>query len=133
MAQRPTNQLLYDERAASLLPNTTPAASSTPSSTLTLSPEVLRSYTRHIFEPRFTPLKLIVNGRKGRRVVVVLGSDRKHYRVLDLDYKERKRTKGDAAEDHGAGAGPAGSGDGSSDWESDEEEGGDEDVEMGGA
>jgi anaphase-promoting complex subunit 4 len=65
-------------------------------------------YTRHVFEGRFTPLKLVVNGRKGRRVVVVLGSDRKHYRVLDLDFK-----KGDDNED--------------------KEGDGDEDVEMGGA
>jgi anaphase-promoting complex subunit 4 len=129
-----TNPLLYAERAASLLPNTTaPSSSSTAPSTLTLAPETLRSYTRHTFEPRFTPLKLIVNGRKGRRVVVVLGSDRKHYRVLDLDYKERKKTRGDAAENEGTGAGAVGSGDGSSDWESDEEEGDDDDVEMGGA
>lgn len=44
-------------------------------------------HTRHVFERRFTPLKLVVNGRKGRRVVVVVGSDRKHYRVLDMDYR----------------------------------------------
>lgn len=41
-----------------------------------------------MFEGRFTPLKLVVNGRKGRRVIVVLGSDRKHYRVLDMDFKK---------------------------------------------
>jgi len=41
-----------------------------------------------VFEGRFTPLKLVVNGRKGRRVIVVLGSDRKHYRVLDMDFKK---------------------------------------------
>lgn len=42
--------------------------------------------TRHVFDERFTPLKMMINGRRGRRVVLVLGSDRKHYRVLDLDY-----------------------------------------------
>jgi anaphase-promoting complex subunit 4 len=62
-----------------------------------------------VFEGRFTPLRLVVNGRKGRRVVVVLGSDRKHYRVLDLDFK-----KGDEEDEASEG----------------EEEG---DVEMGGA
>jgi anaphase-promoting complex subunit 4 len=53
---------------------------------------MLLKHTRHVFEGRFTPLRLVVNGRKGRRVVVVLGSDRKHYRVLDLDFSEK--TKG---------------------------------------
>ncbi|KAF2194781.1 hypothetical protein K469DRAFT_744590 [Zopfia rhizophila CBS 207.26] len=50
----------------------------------------LKPYVKHVFEGRFTPLKIVVNGRKGRRVVVVLGSDRKHYRVLDLDFKGRR-------------------------------------------
>ena len=31
------------------------------------------------------PEKLEVNGRKGRRVACVLGRDRSHYRVFDLD------------------------------------------------
>lgn len=31
------------------------------------------------------PHKLVVNGRKGRRVLVVLAQDGKHYRVLDLE------------------------------------------------
>ncbi|KAF2120260.1 anaphase-promoting complex, cyclosome, subunit 4-domain-containing protein [Lophiotrema nucula] len=52
--------------------------------------EVLKKYTKHVFEGRFAPLRLVVNGRKGRRVVLVLGSDRKHYRVLDLDFKGKK-------------------------------------------
>jgi anaphase-promoting complex subunit 4 len=63
-----------------------------------------------VFEARFTPLRLVVNGRKGRRVVVVLGSDRRHYRVLDLDYGE-----GAVEEDDVEGEGEGG------------------DVEMGGA
>lgn len=59
---------------------------------------------------------MIVNGRKGRRVVVVLGSDRKHYRVLDLDYD-----------------GSGGRVDGESNEGDDGEEGnGEGDVEMGG-
>jgi anaphase-promoting complex subunit 4 len=75
---------------------------------VSVTQDMAAQYTRHVFEGRFTPLKLVVNGRKGRRVVVVLGSDRKHYRVLDLDFK-----KGDDNED--------------------KEGDGDEDVEMGGA
>jgi anaphase-promoting complex subunit 4 len=50
-----------------------------------------------------------VNGRKGKRAIVVLGSDRKHYRVLDMDF----RKGGGGAESDG-----------------EDEEG---DVEMGGA
>lgn len=65
---------------------------------IALSRETIRTHTKHVFEGRFTPLKLIVNGRKGRRVVVVLGSDKKHYRVLDLDYKGEK---GKESEDEG--------------------------------
>lgn len=77
--------------------------------TIPISTAQVQRHTRHVFEGRFTPLRLIVNGRRGRRVVVVLGSDRKHYRVLDLDYANE-----------GAG------------WDSEEvEEGGD--VEMGDA
>lgn len=83
-----------------------------------ISPEVVDKYTRHVFEGRFTPLKLVVNGRKGRRVVVVLGSDRKHYRVLDLDYRREGRGVGVSS--------------GSEDGDGDEEEG-EGDVEMGGA
>ncbi|KAL1592388.1 hypothetical protein SLS60_011467 [Paraconiothyrium brasiliense] len=63
--------------------------------TVDLTARMLTEHTRHVFEGRFTPLKLIVNGRKGRRVVVVLGSDRKHYRVLDLDFSEERGTEGE--------------------------------------
>jgi anaphase-promoting complex subunit 4 len=84
---------------------------------------MVHGFTRHVFEGRFTPLKLVVNGRKGRRVVVVLGSDRKHYRVLDMDF----RKGGKRILDEGLAEGEGDS----------EEQGGegeeDEDVEMGGA
>jgi anaphase-promoting complex subunit 4 len=111
-----------------LLPHGNPipsSPSSIPTTPPTLTSETLKLYTRHIFEPRFTPLKLVVNGRKGRRVVVVLGSDRKHYRVLDLDYRERKRgvVQGEVG---AAGDAVEGSED-DSEWESDS------DVEMRGA
>ena len=61
-----------------------------------LSGEDIEGNTRHVFEGRFTPLRLVVNGRKGRRVVVVVGSDRKHYRVLDLDFGEGLGGEGDS-------------------------------------
>jgi hypothetical protein len=68
-------------------------------STIHITPESVEKYTRHVFDGRFTPLKLVVNGRKDRRVIVVLGSDRKHYRILDMDYsmkKKRRKSKADA-------------------------------------
>lgn len=61
-----------------------------------LSAEDVEHYTRHIFEGRFTPLKLVINGRKGRRAVVVVGSDKKHYRVLDLDFEEGQEGEGES-------------------------------------
>ena len=91
---------------------------------------MITKHTRHVFEGRFTPLKLVVNGRKNRRVVVVLGSDRKHYRVLDLDFKSRK---GGEKEEDGADAGDGATSEESSDAEGDEGQGGGGDVEMGGA
>ena len=83
---------------------------------------MVEKYTRHVFQGRFTPLKLIVNGRKGRRVIVVLGSDRKHYRVLDMDYRMKKKNKENYDE-----------GDGSESESESEAEDRDGDVEMGGA
>jgi anaphase-promoting complex subunit 4 len=48
--------------------------------------------TKHVFdaEARFTASRLVVNGRKGQRVVVVLAEDAKHYRVLDMDYQSER-------------------------------------------
>lgn len=77
--------------------------------------DMVTQHTRHVFEGRFTPLKLVVNGRKGRRVVVVLGSDRKHYRVLDMDFRKS-----------------GGRVDGGEESEDEEGEGGDGDIEMEG-
>ncbi|KAF1844126.1 uncharacterized protein K460DRAFT_343122 [Cucurbitaria berberidis CBS 394.84] len=108
---------------SSRLPDTLlPAGKSVPKSlrtTVPMTSELVKKYTRHVFEGRFTPLKLIVNGRKGRRVVVVLGSDKKHYRVLDMDFRKRKIKEGQE--------------EGGSADESEEDEDEDEDVEMGGA
>ncbi|KAF2827848.1 hypothetical protein CC86DRAFT_380848 [Ophiobolus disseminans] len=101
-----------------LAPPFLPAGTPTPPShrtTTAITTEQIHQHTRHVFEGRFTPLKLVVNGRKGRRVIVVLGSDRKHYRVLDMDFRK--------------GGGMVG---GSEDGEEDGEES-EGDVEMGGA
>jgi anaphase-promoting complex subunit 4 len=81
-----------------------------------ITTDMVEQYTRHVFEGRFTPLRLVVNGRKGRRVVVVLGSDRKHYRVLDMDYRKTGKRV-----DESSGSEDDGEGDD------------DDDVEMGGA
>ena len=79
------------ETADRLLPTgTAPAAASRTVAEFT--PAQLQQYTIHVFERegRFTPTRLVVNGRKGRRVVVVLAEDGKHYRVLDLDYPSQR-------------------------------------------
>jgi anaphase-promoting complex subunit 4 len=108
-----------DSLSSTLLPRGA-AAPTSMRQTIAITPHVIEKHTRHVFEGRFTPLKLVVNGRKGRRVIVVLGSDRKHYRVLDMDYRQRKaRTEGE---------------DGSEGSETEDDGGmGDGDVEMSGA
>jgi anaphase-promoting complex subunit 4 len=52
-----------------------------------ITEENLVDYSRHHFsvDDGFTPEKIEVNGRKGRRVVCVLGADRLHYKMFDLD------------------------------------------------
>jgi anaphase-promoting complex subunit 4 len=72
----------------------------------TITPTVVQQYTIHVFEKeaRFTPSKLVVNGRKGRRVVVVLAEDGKHYRVLDLDYPSQREEEGETEVDVGEDA-----------------------------
>ncbi|KAF2874139.1 anaphase-promoting complex, cyclosome, subunit 4-domain-containing protein [Massariosphaeria phaeospora] len=103
-----------------------PTGTAIPTTTRTpvsITPEILQAYTKHVFEGRFTPLKLVVNGRKGRRVVVVLGSDRKHYRVLDLDFRGKREGKGKKEGDDDGEGSDSDSGSGSSSSE-------DSDVEM---
>jgi anaphase-promoting complex subunit 4 len=81
---------------------TLPHGSPAPLSSRTIFPitsEAVKTHTKHVFERRFTPLKLVVNGRKGRRVAVVLGSDCKHYRVLDLDFRARAKEGVEVLED----------------------------------
>lgn len=79
------------ETANHLLPGGSAPASSSRVVTQ-LSPAMVQQYTIHVFERegRFIPDKLVVNGRKGRRVVVVLAKDAKHYRVLDMDYPSQR-------------------------------------------
>ncbi|KAG9191539.1 hypothetical protein G6011_10273 [Alternaria panax] len=103
-----------------LLPQGTPPPSPVRSN-IAITRDMIEKHTRHVFEGRFTPLRLVVNGRKGRRVIVVLGSDRKHYRVLDMDFRMKKDTEGG---DDGSGSGSGSEG---------EVEDGDGDVSMGGA
>lgn len=65
-----------------------------------LSPAGVRRYTIHAFEreERFQPESLVVNGRRERRVVVVLARDGRHYRVLDLDCARQRREEGGGEE-----------------------------------
>ena len=90
------------EHAKHLLPTgSAPAASSR--RTTDLTPTLVQQYTIHVFEQeaRFSPSKLVVNGRKGRRVVVVLAKDGKHYRVLDLDYPSQREEEEEEEEEEG--------------------------------
>jgi anaphase-promoting complex subunit 4 len=122
--------LSYSPLAPTTLPQVLLPTGTSPSASvrtsISVTDELVKRFTRHVFEGRFTPLKLVVNGRRGRRVIVVLGSDRKHYRVLDMDFRKRQ-VKVDRE------------GSGGSDDDNDEESGesdgngDDEDVDMGGA
>ncbi|RYO39481.1 hypothetical protein AA0111_g1469 [Alternaria arborescens] len=107
---------------ASVQQHLLPQGTSPPSlsrNNIAITRETIERHTRHVFEGRFTPLRLEVNGRKGRRVIVVLGSDRKHYRVLDMDFRMKKDRDGrDDASWNGSDS---------------EAEDGDGDVSMGGA
>ena len=62
--------------------------SSQDGSSLDLSDEVkLKHYIRHTFPAGniWTPQRLEVNGRKGRRAVCVISEDNLHFRIFDLD------------------------------------------------
>lgn len=50
-------------------------------------PDAASAYTWQEFPEgvSWTPERVEVNGRKGRRVICVLAQDRFHYRVYDLD------------------------------------------------
>ena len=49
--------------------------------------ETMKHYVKHTFPegPSWTPERLEVNGRKGRRAVCVVAEDRIHYRIFDID------------------------------------------------
>ncbi|PSN75426.1 hypothetical protein BS50DRAFT_628616 [Corynespora cassiicola Philippines] len=90
---------------ASLLPNGVPAPHD-PAASVSISHQAITESARHVFDAKFTPLRLVINGRKDRRVVLVLGDDRKHYRVLDLDYLEETGGEGEGdVEMEGGGGG----------------------------
>ena len=68
--------------------------------TLDLSDEGrIRQYVQHNFPQglAWTPAKLEINGRKGRRILCVLAEDRLQYRVYDLDSSSSNES---AAEGH---------------------------------
>lgn len=50
-------------------------------------PEEMTRYVQHTFPdgPSWTPQRLEVNGRKGRRAACVVAEDRIHYRIFDVD------------------------------------------------
>jgi anaphase-promoting complex subunit 4 len=52
--------------------------------------DALDSYIKHTFLPEdgFNPVRIEINGRKGRRTCAVLGDDSRKLRIFDLDYTE---------------------------------------------
>jgi hypothetical protein len=58
-------------------------------STLELDPSAVEAahFVQHTFSmgPTWTPERIEINGRKGRRAICVLAQDRLRYRVYDLD------------------------------------------------
>jgi len=50
----------------------------------------LQSYTKHVFATSddFKPTKIEVNGRKNRRICVVLGEDGRQMKIFDLDFND---------------------------------------------
>ncbi|KAI9721737.1 MAG: hypothetical protein M1812_002072 [Candelaria pacifica] len=59
--------------------------------------EGMRHYLQHSFPPNetWTPERLEVNGRRGRRALCVLGADRIHYKIFDLDGGSSKEDASD--------------------------------------
>lgn len=64
-------------------------------------PEHLRTYTWLEFPPgvSWTPERMEVNGRKGRRVICIVAQDNFHYRVYDLDSATETRDLGPEGSD----------------------------------
>jgi anaphase-promoting complex subunit 4 len=50
----------------------------------------LQPYTKHVFATSdgFKPVKIEVNGRKNRRICVVLGEDGRQMKIYDLDFND---------------------------------------------
>ena len=94
--QIPYTTCLSSATAQHILPTGSPI-SSLKKDTTHISLAAVQTYTIHVFASgeRFVPHKIVVNGRKERRVVVVLARDGKHYRVLDLEYPGQRGEDGD--------------------------------------
>jgi anaphase-promoting complex subunit 4 len=52
--------------------------------------DFLQPYSKHVFgtSDDFKPAKIEVNGRKNRRICVVLGEDGRRMRIYDLDFND---------------------------------------------
>jgi len=64
-------------------------------------PEELTRYIQHTFPdgPSWTPQRLEVNGRKGRRAACVVAEDRIHYRIFDVDAPIEEAEVGEEGQD----------------------------------
>lgn len=65
------------------------AEGTTKTASTVLGKENIQPYINHVFPTTeaFKPAKIEVNGRKNRRVCVVLSEDGRHMRIYDLDFK----------------------------------------------
>jgi hypothetical protein len=63
-----------------------------------LTNDKVKEQSCHTFDSLFSPVRLEINGRKGRRVVCALSNDRNRYKIYDLD--------SDATSDHDGEAAP---------------------------
>lgn len=61
-------------------------------------PKEMEEHTWIEFGPgvSWTPQRIEINGRKGRRVACVLAEDGFHYRVYDVDNRDQEIDGGDA-------------------------------------
>lgn len=84
------SQIKSTDRHAELLHLERPVRHGTLVSSNSFEGAQLLERPRHIFPTtlRFKPTALEINGRKDRRTIYVLGEDRRHYKILDLDNRD---------------------------------------------
>ena len=62
-----------------------------------LTDNKVKEQARHTFDALFSPIRIEVNGRKGRRVVCALSNDRTRYKIFDLESDTGSEDESEAA------------------------------------